>query len=193
MTTHVDLGMFREHLAAGRLLLTPGLRLARQISRAFLEEQLSGTSTAVAPPKVFAIDAWLEMQWRLSVEAGRLPEARLLSRMEERLLWQEIITSEQDNQGAFTLLQPVLAAEQALQARHEWLMHGGDGNSRAERQRFEHEPDCAALKQNISEKWSSAQSLPTQVGTRNRRGPGTPCGTPTGETLSSLQKKKFVK
>ncbi len=145
MTTHVDLGMFREHLAAGRLLLTPGLRLARQISRAFLEEQLSGTSTAVAPPKVFAIDAWLEMQWRLSVEAGRLPEARLLSRMEERLLWQEIITSEQDNQGAFTLLQPVLAAEQALQARHEWLMHGGDGNSRAERQRFEHEPDCAAF------------------------------------------------
>ena len=101
------------------LLLTPGLRLARQISRAFLEEQLSGTSTAVAPPRVFAIDAWLEMQWRLSVEAGRLPEARLLSRMEERLLWQEIITSEQDNQGAFTLLQPVLAAEQALQARFD--------------------------------------------------------------------------
>ena len=119
MTTHVDLGIFREHLAAGRLLLTPGLRLARQISRAFLEEQLSGTSTAVAPPKVFAIDAWLEMQWRLSVEAGRLPEARLLSRMEERLLWLEIINFEQDNQGAFTLLQPVLAAEQALQARHE--------------------------------------------------------------------------
>ena len=58
---------------------------------------------------------------------------------------------------------------------------------------LEHEPDCAALKQNISEKWSSAQSLPTQIGTRNRRGPGTPCGTPTGETLSSLQKKKFVK
>ena len=57
---------------------------------------------------------------------------------------------------------------------------------------LEHEPDCAALKQNISEKWSSAQSLPTQIGTKNRRG-GTPCGTPTGETLSSLQKKKFVK
>lgn len=55
---------------------------------------------------------------------------------------------------------------------------------------LEHEPDCAALKANISEKWSSAQSLPTHCGTKSRR--GTP-STPTGETLSSLQKKKFIK
>lgn len=42
---------------------------------------------------------------------------------------------------------------------------------------LEHEPDCATYKK----KWASAQNVSS-----NRRGPG----TPTGETVSSLQKKK---
>ena len=48
-----------------------------------------------------------------------------------------------------------------------------------------HEPDCATYK-----KWASAQTLPNSSNTSHisRRAPP---GTPTGETCSSLQKKKF--
>ena len=48
-----------------------------------------------------------------------------------------------------------------------------------------HEPDCATYK-----KWASAQTLPNLSNTshNSRRGPP---ATPTGETVSSLQKKKF--
>lgn len=45
---------------------------------------------------------------------------------------------------------------------------------------LEHEPDCATYKK----KWASAQSLP------NARINRSLAGTPTGETVSSLQKKK---
>jgi len=52
-----------------------------------------------------------------------------------------------------------------------------------------HEPDCATQK-----KWASAQTLPNSSNTssyshnNSRHGPP---GTPTGETVSSLQKKKY--
>ena len=49
-----------------------------------------------------------------------------------------------------------------------------------------HEPDCATYK-----KWASAQTLPSFKSntTHNSRRP--PPDTPTGETVSSLQKKKY--
>jgi len=145
VVTQVNLRHVRDHLLAGRILLTPGLRLARQITQAFLTEQLADRQRAVGPPQVHAIDAWLEARWQQCVEAGQLPEARLLSRLEEHWLWQEIITADRDAAEGFSLLQPVLAAEQALQARHEWLMHGGNFDDSAQRQQFLYEPDCAAF------------------------------------------------
>ena len=55
---------------------------------------------------------------------------------------------------------------------------------------LEHEPDCAAIKQVMTEKWSSAQSLPAANYSSAKSRKGVPA-TPTGETVSSLQKKKF--
>jgi len=59
---------------------------------------------------------------------------------------------------------------------------------------LEHEPDCASYKK----KWSSAQTLPLSSNTNSVNNPVRGRGlytpqpaTPTGETVSSLQKKKF--
>lgn len=145
MRALVDLTPFRDYLASGYVLLTPGRRLARALVDAVINERMEAGMPAECPPPVFTIDGWLESLWREQVELGSLPPYRLLDRVGERLLWQQIIASDLKSQGSFTLIQVSGAAEQAARARQQWLMSGGNSRDAAQRSYFGFEVDCAAF------------------------------------------------
>ena len=89
----------------------------RGIRSTVLRESVKAGATVIRPPHVQTVDAWLEDAWRRQVESGALPAGRLLDRIAERALWQQIIESDLKEQGDFTLLQVPRAAEQASRAR----------------------------------------------------------------------------
>ena len=167
----VNLEPFAEHLMAGHTLLTPGLRLARQISNAWISEHLAqsthsedknkygrgvfskvvlnaqskGELEVIQPPGVYTVDAWLEAQWRQRVECGQLPVCRLLNRLEERLLWQAVIEQDSDFNEGFKLLLPAAAAEQAMASRQMLLQYADNPDELLSTQEFIFDLDCAAF------------------------------------------------
>ena len=145
MRALVDLAPFRDYLSSGHVLLTPGRRLARALADAVINERIEAGMRAECPPQVFTIDGWLESLWREQVELGLLSPHRLLDRVGERLLWQQIISADLKSQGSFTLIQVSGAAEQASRARQQWLLSGGNSRDPEQRSYFDFEVDCAAF------------------------------------------------
>ena len=145
MRSLVDLSPFRQYLSRGDDLLTQGLRLARAIKAAAVAERIAEGASVTRPPQVYTVDGWLEMAWRQQVELGALPPRRLLDRVGERWLWQQIIAADLESRGGFRLIRPSGAAEQASQARQQWLMYGGEIHNRTQLASFGLEADCAAF------------------------------------------------
>jgi hypothetical protein len=90
MLPAVDLTLFLPFLEQHQLILTPGKRLARDITRTWVAQQQS-TRSVVITPRVEALDGWLEGMWSEFIELGHLPSVRLLSHQQELALWQQII------------------------------------------------------------------------------------------------------
>ena len=151
MRAAVDLSPFREFLTQGAVFLTPGLRLSRVMTQAVVEEQMRGGQAVTQPPTIRPVDGWLESVWRQQVEAGNLPPRRLLGRVAERRLWMQIIRADMERQANFSLIKPTAAAEQALRARQQWLMWGGNPENKTQRQYFSFDPDCATFDRWCSE------------------------------------------
>src|SRR5210317_1953562 len=116
----VHLSTVIPHIESGRSLLTPGLRLARQLTEAWVKEALTKREV-IAEPIIQPVDAWLEARWLEAVERGLLPAQRMLSKLEERLLWQQIVEEDHRDSNEFRLLQPSAAAEQARLSRDKLL------------------------------------------------------------------------
>ena len=140
----VDIEPVRGALDAGKFVLTPGRRLARQLTDAWLLLQQS-TSSVVDNPRIEPVDAWLESQWLKAIESGQLPPQKLLSRLEERLVWLSIISTDDEYGEAFRLLQPQTAAEHARLCR-DAILHFGPNNSHALlRDHMRSDMDCQAF------------------------------------------------
>ena len=122
MSQFVDLTPYEAALSAGETILTPGLRLARQIESAYLQRALAKQSVT-EPPVVTAVDAWLEREWLEAVERGMLPQKRLLSGLQEQHLWRQVVERHLQQQGTFQLLQPKAAAALAKSARQLLLSY----------------------------------------------------------------------
>ncbi len=121
MLPAVDLAFFLPFLEQHQLILTPGKRLARDITRSWVTQQQSD-SAVVVTPRVAALDGWVEGIWRESIELGRLPSLRLLSRQQELVLWQQIIKEDIAAIDGFSLMHPRAAANRAKVARDRLLM-----------------------------------------------------------------------
>ena len=141
----VNLDIFKPYLEAGQTLLTPGLRLARTITTAWITQQLEAGNTNISEPAVTPVDRWLESEWQRRVEAGQLPVYRLLNRLEERLLWQSVIEQDCEFEQGFKLLLPAAAAERAMQARQLLLQYADDPEALLSRSDFSFDQDCAAF------------------------------------------------
>jgi hypothetical protein len=77
MLPAVDLTLFLPFLEQRKIILTPGKRLARDITRSWVAQQQSNRS-AVVTPRVEAVDGWLEGIWSVCIELGHLPGLQLL-------------------------------------------------------------------------------------------------------------------
>ena len=141
MKVLADLSLFLSYLESGQLILTPGKRLARQITSSWLSQR---EGSVARPPAVQTVDAWLEQQWRDAVEAGRLPTAQLLSPVQEQALWQQTVRQDIDRRGDFSLSHPKSAALRAQSAWHKLLMHGG-GQIDNILGLFEYDEDCSVF------------------------------------------------
>ena len=141
MKTLADLSLFLSYLESGQLILTPGKRLARQITSSWLSQR---ECSVARPPAVQTVDAWLEQQWRAAVEAGHLPIAQLLSPVQEQALWQQTVRQDIDHRGDFSLAHPKSAALRAQSPWHKLLMHGG-GQIDNLWGLFEYDEDCSVF------------------------------------------------
>ncbi len=140
----VDIEPVRGALEAGKIVLTPGRRLARQLSSAWLLLQQS-KSTVVDDPRIEPVDAWLESQWLEAIESGQLPSQKLLSRLEERLVWLSIISTDDEYGDTFRLLQPQTAAEHARICRDAILQFGPDNSHAMFQEYMRSDVDCQAF------------------------------------------------
>ena len=141
MRASADLPLFSSYLESGQLILTPGKRLARQITHSWLSQL---THTVARPPSVQPVDAWLEQQWRNAVESGRLPAALLLSPLQEQALWQYVVREDMEKRGSFSLSHPKSAALRAQSAWHKLLMHNAEG-IQSLWDFFKYDDDCAVF------------------------------------------------
>lgn len=140
----VHLSTVIPHIESGRSLLTPGLRLARQLTEAWVKEALTKREV-IAEPIIQPVDAWLEARWLEAVERGLLPAQRMLSKLEERLLWQQIVEEDHRDSNEFRLLQPSAAAEQARLSRDKLLQFAPTGDDSPWRGLFQYDADCRAF------------------------------------------------
>ena len=121
MLPAVDLTLFLPFLEQHQIILTPGKRLARDITRSWVAQQPSNHS-AVITPRVEAVDGWLESIWSECIELGHLPSLRLLSHQQELVLWQQIIKEDIAESDGFSLMHPRAAASRAKIARDRLLL-----------------------------------------------------------------------
>ena len=75
MRATVDLSPFLPHLESGVDIVTPGKRLAREITQGWVRH-CGSQAPVVTTPRVTTVDTWLERAWLQAVEAGRLPLLR---------------------------------------------------------------------------------------------------------------------
>ncbi|MFA5549520.1 MAG: PD-(D/E)XK nuclease family protein [Porticoccaceae bacterium] len=96
-----DIGRARDAIAAGALVLTPNLRLARKIRDAWDGECLGrGESTWLAP-SIFALDSWLDDCWQQLVDGAWPPAlaAAPARPAQQQWLWEQVL-AEDDSAGA---------------------------------------------------------------------------------------------
>jgi len=136
-----DINPFHDALSAGCTLLTPGRRLARQLTLGWLSTQ-SPTVGVAHHPDIEPIDAWLESRWLEAIEAGQIPAQKLLSRLEEHLIWLSVINTDSNYGDSFRLLQPQAAAEQARICRDALIHYGPDHATNALNEYASFDLDC---------------------------------------------------
>ena len=124
MRATVDLPLFLPLLESGRCIVTPGKRLAREITESWVRHCESG-SPVIATPSVTTVDSWLEQAWSRAIEAGRLPPSRLLTPQQDLAVWQQLIRSDLEERIGFSLTHPRAAAQRAQAAWNKLMMHDG--------------------------------------------------------------------
>ncbi len=143
MRSAVDLSSFLPFLQSEQTVLTPGRRLAREVSNAWLSyperSRRPGQNPSIEPA-----DAWLERTWCYAVEEGALPLQRLLNSEQQTALWLEIIREDATNNRIFNLTQPRATAHRARASWDQLSMHGGLDNPRVWGL-FQYEEDCTVF------------------------------------------------
>ena len=69
MRATVDLSLFTPLLELGACIVTPGKRLAREITESWVR-RCEGQSPVVATPSVTTVDSWLEQAWLRAAKLG---------------------------------------------------------------------------------------------------------------------------
>ena len=126
----------------GCTVLTPNLRLARRVTRAWDHYQRGMGNSSWPTLAAQSVDNWLMARWQHYVALGELAPRKIMSADQAAELWlQEIERS--DTQGeTLNLLRPGAAAALAQQARDTLLRWRLDPHLQSNKQYFDLEADC---------------------------------------------------
>ncbi|MBN7797694.1 PD-(D/E)XK nuclease family protein [Parahaliea mediterranea] len=131
-------------IEGGFQLLTPNLRLARQIKAGWDRDQAARGARAWRPLAVQPLESWLRQQWWQ--RCGR--DARLrrvvLDQGQALALWRQVIAADQQ-QGDYQLLQADATASLAQQARNTLLRWQQSVREEGLARELSLDPDCAAF------------------------------------------------
>ena len=140
MRATVDLSPFLPNLESGVDIVTPGKRLAREITESWVRH-CGSQPPVVTTPRVTTVDSWLERAWLQAVEAGRLPLLRLLTPQQDLAVWQQLIRDDLEERLGFSLTHPRAAAQRAQAALNKLVSHGGNELSDLW-SAFQYDEDC---------------------------------------------------
>ena len=126
MRLTVDLPLFAPLLESGACIVTPGKRLAREITESWVRH-CGSNGSIVATPRATTVDSWLEQAWLRAVEAGLLPPSRLLTPQQDLAVWHQLIRGDLEERIGFSLTHPRAAAQRAQAAWNKLMMHDGAG------------------------------------------------------------------
>ncbi len=140
-----DLTPLEPLLERGYVILTPTVRLARQIKAEGDRAKLATGARAWPALPIQPLERWLVTQWELAVGLGLLPARTLIDKPRALELWRQVIEEEEVAGGGYHLLRPAAAAELAERARENLLRWEVDLGLPATRQAFGFDVDCAAF------------------------------------------------
>ncbi len=140
-----NLEPIRSALAEQRVILTPTVRLARQIQSAWMVEQ-DGDSVLQAP-RVMTLAAYQNVLSHRIAEYEPELERRPLSAFEAQWLFESAIQAHLERANTFTLLQPRKAAQDAYRCREQLLHWQIDLSEEGTRALFQSEIDCSVFLQ----------------------------------------------
>ena len=148
--TLFDVKPFMEHLAGGHLVLTSNQRLASRISSAYAQNCRERGVSVVATPRVYAINHWLEEDWKRLLITGHSAalKHKPLSRFQEQQLWEQVIhTASFDSAEVLgsALLRPSSAAKIAASAYKLLVEWRQDIKDEKLRSGFDNDEDATAL------------------------------------------------
>ena len=129
----------------GFVLLTPNLRLSRQIKSEWDRNTAASGATAWESLPVLPLESWLQKQWQQGVTLGQTPALMPIGPAQALELWQQVIAGDEHDSGSYNLLRPAAAGELASQARETLLRWQVDTSNRRVRQSFRLDNDCGTF------------------------------------------------
>lgn len=100
-------------LTADTVLLTPNRRLSANLLGAYHQQQVLASKLCWLTPSILPFNAWLQQMWLQYTSNHITPQPLLLNKLQEYLLWEDILT---ENRAADYLLQVAQTAETAHSA-----------------------------------------------------------------------------
>ncbi|MEH6814568.1 MAG: hypothetical protein V7677_18690, partial [Motiliproteus sp.] len=114
MNNLFDIQPILPALTSGQLVLTPNRRLAAKILDAYNNHQAQQSVRSWNTPNVYPLEAWIHNCWEELQDINPLlVPRRLIDSRQELLLWEQVITKDQESSP---LLKPSGAASQAQSA-----------------------------------------------------------------------------
>ena len=84
----------------GFVLLTPNLRLSRQIKSEWDRNMAASGATTWESLPVLPLESWLQKQWQHGVNLGHTPALMQIGPAQALELWQQVIASDERDSGS---------------------------------------------------------------------------------------------
>lgn len=117
LTTQIDLTSCWQ---ANVVTLTPNHRLAAYLHEACQQQQITAGNYAWQQPAIYAINTWLDKLWQDLFSVILQPSKKLLTLVEQQLIWEQIIGNSTAGAGLFEISSTAVQAIEAWNTLLKW-------------------------------------------------------------------------